>query len=568
MRRQRWTILLFCLAASCTRATPEQSQVADLIITNGKVFSADGSGTFFQAVAVRGDRIVSVGTTAEVDRWRGPSTQVIDAQQGAVLPGFNDPHFHVFLQLESGPLQLLSQTTLDGIQRAIRAYAAKTSSPWVVGQGWLYSAFPNGMPVRAQLDAAVSDKPAFLRSYDYHTAWVNSKALVLAGITKTTPDPENGIIERDPKTGEPTGILKENAQGLVMKLLPPITTAQRREALTSLIPKLHQAGVTSVQTADSRPEHFETYQWARETGVLQLRIFASITPSPLFDGGSAPPITDATVDEYDRVRDRYKPDAAFRIGIIKLLADGVVEAFTAALLAPYSDDPSTRGVPAYPPQELTRIVTLLDRRGWPMMIHSIGDAAVRMSLDAFQQAAAVNPAPPRGRRHRVEHIETIDPADVPRFGSLGVLASMHPEGWTGVPVPQSVLSVWEQGLGATRADRFGSWAPVTQAGGRVLIGSDWPAAEYDVVTRLYAVASPAAAGGNSASQLPMTTTVESYTSGPAYAAFEDDVKGTLTPGKLADIVVLSRDIFVNPLPDVKDVTVAVTVFGGKVVYRR
>ena len=143
-----------------------------------------------------------------------------------------------------------------------------------------------------------------------------------------------------------------------------------------------------------------------------------------------------------------------------------------------------------------------------------------------------------------------------------------PHRGTGVPVPQSVLSVWEQGLGATRADRFGSWAPVTQAGGRVLIGSDWPAAEYDVVTRLYAVSSPAAAGGNSSSQLPMTTTVESYTSGPAYAAFEDDVKGTLTPGKLADIVVLSRDIFVQPLPDVKDVTVAVTVFGGKVVYRR
>ena len=509
-----------------------------------------------------------VGTATEVDRWRGPTTQVVDAKNGAVVPGFNDPHFHVFLELESGPLQLLSQTTLTGIQNAIRAYAATATGPWIVGQGWLYSAFPGGMPVRAQLDAAVSDKPAFLRSYDYHTAWVNSKALALAGITKDTPNPENGIIERDPKTGEATGILKENAQGLVMKLLPPITMQQRRDLLTALIPKLHAAGITSVQTADSRPEHFETYEWARSAGVLQIRVFASITPSPLFDGGSAPPLTDKSVDEFDRLRDRYKPDSVFRIGIIKLLADGVVEAFTAALLAPYSDNPATSGVPNYTPQELTRVVTLLDRRGWPMMIHSIGDAAVRMSLDAFQQAAAASPAPPRGRRHRVEHIETIDPADVPRFGSLGVLASMHPEGWTGVPVPQSVLSVWEQGLGATRADRFGSWAPVTQAGGRVLIGSDWPAAEYDVVTRLYAVSSPDAAGGNAAAQLPMIATVQTYTSGPAFASFEDDVKGTLAPGKLADIVVLSRDIFVQPLPDVKSVQVTATVFGGKVVYKR
>jgi predicted amidohydrolase YtcJ len=202
------------------------------------------------------------------------------------------------------------------------------------------------------------------------------------------------------------------------------------------------------------------------------------------------------------------------------------------------------------------------------MIHAIGDGGVRAALDAFEHAGKVNKAPARGRRHRVEHIETIDPADVPRFGSLGVLASMHPEGWTGVAVPQSVLSVWEAGLGPVRADRFGSWVPVTQAGGRILIGSDWPAAEYDVVTRLYAVSSPAAAGGNAASQLPMTATVEAYTSRPAWAAFEDDIKGTLSPGKLADIVVLSRDIFVNPLPDVKDVTVAVTVFGGKVVYRK
>ncbi|HYN05947.1 MAG TPA: amidohydrolase [Vicinamibacterales bacterium] len=560
-------ILVLGLTPACG-PSPGDGPPADLIVTNGRIFPADGTSAFYEALAVRGDRIAAVGTAADVDRLRGPGTQVIDAQGGTVVPGFNDPHFHMFLELESGPLQLLAETTLEGIQNSIRAYGAANAAPWVLGQGWLYSAFPGAMPTRAQLDALVPDRPAFLRSYDYHTAWVNSKALALAGITKTTPNPEDGIIGKDPATGEPTGILKENAQGLVMKLLPPITLQQRRDALAALIPKLHQAGVTSVQTADSGPDHFETYEWARNAGVLQVRVFASISPRPLFDAGKAAPLADTDVDRFDRLRDRYKPDALFRIGIIKLLADGVVEPFTAALLAPYSDRPDTTGLPAYPPQELQRIVALLDRRGWPMMIHSIGDAAVRMSLDAFENAAKVNPPPARGRRHRVEHLETIDPSDVPRFGSLGVLASMHPEGWTGSPLPQSLLSVWARGLGPVRAGRFGSWAPVTQAGGRVLIGSDWPAAEYGTVARLYTVASPIAAGGNSAAQLSMAAAVQAYTSGPAYAAFEDDLKGTLTPGKLADIVILSRDIFAQPLPPVKDVGVRITIFGGKVVYRQ
>ena len=254
--------------------------------------------------------------------------------------------------------------------------------------------------------------------------------------------------------------------------------------------------------------------------------------------------------------------------MVKLFADGVIEAFTAALLAPYSTDPGTRGLLDYSPQELDRIVTLLDKRGWPMMIHAIGDAAVRDTLDAFEHAAAVNPAPPKGRRHRVEHIETIDPADVPRFGALGVIASMHPEGWTGAPLAESLIGVWAANLGPVRVARNGAWAPVTKAGGRVIIGSDWPAAGYEAIPRLYAVASPAASAGNPAAQLSMAAAVEAYTRGPVYAAFDDDVKGTLAPGMLADIVVLSADIFTPPLPPVATVSVAATIFGGKVVYRK
>lgn len=541
---------------------------ADLIIVNGRVFLADGTGVFQEALAVRGDRVVLAGSRTDVERLRGPRTEVVDAHGGAVVPGFNDPHFHPFLELESGPLNVLDQTTLSGIQEVVRRYANEhREATWIVGQGWLYTAFPGGMPVRTQLDAAIPDRPAFLRSYDYHTAWVNSKALAVAGITKGTPDPPDGIIARDPKTGDPTGILKENAQGLVIQHLPPVTEQQRRDALAALIPKLHRVGLTSVQAADSRPEDFETYAWARSNGILRLRVLSAISPSPLFEARSRP-IADADVDRFDQIRRQYPDDDLLKIGVIKLFADGVVEPSTAALLAPYSNNPSTTGLPSYTPEELQRIVTLLDRRGWPMMIHAIGDAAVRMVLDAYERAAAVNPAPPRGRRHRVEHIETIDPSDVPRFGALGVIASMHPSGWTGAPLPQSLIGVWAANLGPVRAGRFGGWAPVTMAGGRVIIGSDWPAAGYEVIPRLYAVASPEASAGNPAAQLSMPAAVEAYTRGPAYAAFDEHVKGGLTPGMLADIVVLSKDIFAQPLPPVTSVAVDVTIFGGKVVYRR
>jgi predicted amidohydrolase YtcJ len=566
---RRFAIAAACAGLiACQARTPrsEGPQPADVIVVDGRVFPADGSGKFYEAVAVRGDRIALVGSAADVNRLRGPATEVIDAHGGTVMPGFNDPHFHPFLELESGPLNLLEQTTLDSVQQTIRAYAsAQSGDGWIVGQGWLYTAFPGGMPTRAQLDAVTAGHPAFLRSYDYHTAWVNSKALALAGITKATADPPFGVVVRD-AAGEPTGVIKENAQGLFRAVLPPITRQQRHDALLALIPKLHEAGITSIQAADSNPDDFETYDWARSTGQLRVRVLSSVSPSPLFTAGD--PITEKTVDAFDAAKKRYRADDLFRIGVVKLFADGVVEAFTAGLLAPYSTRPSTTGMLDYSKDEFDRLAALLDRRGWPMMVHAIGDAAVRETLDAFEYAASVNPTPPGGRRHRVEHIETIDPSDVPRFGGAGVIASMHPSGWTGAPLPDSLIGVWAANLGPVRAARFGSWAPVTNAGGRVIIGSDWPAADYQTIPRLYAVASRQANPDDPSAQLSMAQAIEAYTSGPAWAAFDEHVKGTLAPGLLADLVVLSSDLFAQPLPPVDNVSVAVTIFDGKVVYPR
>jgi predicted amidohydrolase YtcJ len=564
-----FSALAIAAAVACQRVTPPPSagNAADILIVNGVVFPADGTNALHEALAIRGSTIALVGTNAQARTLEGARTEVIDAHGGTVVPGFNDPHFHAFLDLESGPLHL-NETTLKGTQRRIAEYAAAHRDGWIVGQGWLYSAFPHALPTREQLDAIVGDRPAFIRSYDYHTAWANSAALKLAGITRETPNPKAGIIDKDPVTGEPTGVLKENAQGLVAPLLPKPTLEERKAALIALIGRLHRAGITSVQTADSDPAHFDAYNAVRLEGGLHLRMSAAISPGPLFDRGSSGPIDDRTVDGFDRLRLLYTPDTFFDIDAIKLLADGVVEANTAALLAPYANNASTTGMLAYSQDELTRIATLLDRRGWTMMIHAIGDAAVRATLNAYEAAAAVNPAPTRPRRHRVEHMETMDPADMPRFGQLGVIASFHPSGWDGRPLPRAILGVWAAALGPARVARYGAWVPVANSGGLVLVGSDYPAAAFDPIPRLYAVASPAANPEHPEAQLSMAAAIEAYTRGPAYAEFREDIKGSLAPGKLADVVVLSQNLLTQPLPDVKTVAVDVTILNGVVEYRR
>ena len=354
---------------------------------------------------------------------------MVDAGGRSVVPGFNDTHLHLF---EGGfaaeRADLGRAASVEEVQARLREFAAaQPKRPWVLGEGWSYNTFPGGMPTRAQLDAVVSDRPAFMRCFDYHTAWVNTKALELAGITKDTQDPVNGTIVRDPKTGEPTGVLQESAQGLVSRLLPEPTFEERQGVLDAVTARLHAAGVTSVQNALGSAAEFETYDRARKSGRLALRVYSAVAPSGLFSSDPPAPITSEMIDGWDALRKTYAADARFKLGMVKLFVDGVIETHTATLLAPYANRP-TSGPSNYTPAELTRIVTLLDRRGWQVMMHAVGDGAVRMALDAVEAATAANPGPAHGRRHRIDHIETLDPADAPRFGQLGVVASMHPGG--------------------------------------------------------------------------------------------------------------------------------------------
>lgn len=547
---------------SCGLQPPASAPVADLLILNGRVFTADDQGTVAQAVAVSGNTILRVGTNDEMSALRGPGTRVIDAHGATVAPGFNDSHVH-FLSggATLGDVDLAGLTTLEQVQDAIRKFAAsKPELAWVKGRGWLYSPFPGGAPTKGQLDAVVPDRPAVMTCYDGHSVWVNSKALALAGITRDTPNPPNGEVVKDPRTGEPTGHLKESATDLLTAKMPKPTDADRRAALRAAVEHAHRFGVTSVQEAGVDPEEMALFAAAKQAGELKVRMYVALSASSA--------TTEADLDRIDALWKQSGDDPTLKTGAVKIYSDGVIESRTAALLSPYVGSKSA-GEPNLSPEALNDLVTRIDKRGWQILIHAIGDRAIRMSLDAYEHAATANPATARGRRHRIEHIETIDAADIPRFGKLGVIASQQP---MHVPLGDmysaQAKGPWPDNIGPDRASRAWAWKSIHDAGGRITFGSDWPVAPLSAGQGLW-VATTRIGPPNAADQkLTMTDALRAYTTWPAYASFEERRKGTLAPGMLADIVVLATDIVSNPPKAAEDIAVATTIFDGKVVYER
>lgn len=535
----------------------------DLIVLNGRVYTADGDGTMAEAVAVQGNKILHVGTTREVQRLRRPQTVVVDAQGGTVLPGFNDAHAHLLNGgLSLSRMNLSDAKTLVDVEESIRAWAAAhPDREWVTGRGWYYAPFPGGLPSRQLLDRAVPDRPAFLSSYDGHTGWANTRALKLAGITRRTANPANGVIVKDPRTGEPTGVLKEAAMALVSSLVPKPTRDEQLSAVRAAVIEAHRRGVTSMQNASGTPDELAIYDELRRAKELDLRVYAALSA----DAG----ITAEQLAAFDELKTKYADDPVFKAGAIKLIADGVIESYTAAMLQPYTNRPAASGEPRMDQATLDRLVTDLDRRGWQVLIHAIGDRTIRMALDAFQRAAADRPAPARGRRHRIEHIETIDSADIPRFGALGVIASMQP--YHSLP---DLGGVWSQNIGPERESRAWVYGSIARSNGRLAFGSDWPVVTLDpllglfvAVTRTTPEGEPEG-GWNPGERLSLRQAINAYTRDAAWASFDEHRKGSLERDMLADIVVLSQDIFSLPPARLVDTEIAVTIFDGKVVYRR
>ena len=551
------------IAGLIVGAQREDDGPVDLIVINGQVYGGEGD-ELAEAVAVRGNKVIRVGNNREIQRLRRAQTTVIDAKGGAVLPGFNDAHAHLVSGgLSLDQVSLDAARTVDEIKDTIRVWAeAHPERQWITGRGWYYQPFNGAMPTRQMLDALVADRPAYLIAYDGHTGWANSAALKAAGITRRTPNPPGGIIVRDPRTGEPTGALKEAAMALMSKVAPQPTEEDRLAAISAAIDEAHRLGITSVQDAGGPAGDLELYDRLRKRNQLTLRVYQALRADAS--------LTEAGLEELEQIRTRFADDPLLKTGAIKLVADGVIEAHTAAMLEPYANR-SIKGEARFTPQQMNAIVDMLDRRGWQVMTHAIGDAAVRMTLDAYEAAAKKNPRPERGRRHRIEHIETIDPADIPRFGRLGVIASFQPVHATPSPTPGDV---WSTNIGDERASRGWMWNSVTKTKGPLAFGSDWPVMTFNPLMGLHVAVTRTTpeglpkGGWIPAERLSLRRAIQVYTRDGAWASFDEQRKGTLARDMLADIVVLTDDIFSAPPARLTTTEVAVTIADGKVVYRR
>jgi predicted amidohydrolase YtcJ len=559
----RYTTAAALLAAAALAA--ERTSPADLILHHGRVWTAEADRPWAEALAIRDGRIAEVGSSADVLRRRGPHTAILDIGGRLVLPGFVDAHLHLLegaISLQQ--VDVSEDATVEATLARIRAFAADhAGGPWVLGQGWLYGTFPGGLPNRAQLDAAVPDRPAFISCYDGHTGWANSKALTLAGITRDTPNPTNGVIVRDAATGEPTGALKEAAVSLVTRAIPPPSPERRFELLVQGLHLLSTQGITSVGDAgyslDDLPAAIALFERAEKEGRLTVRATVSVQIDP---GRVAPAVAEAR-----RLSGIHHGPRLF-FGPVKGYVDGVVEAHTAALLAPYEDDPSFgRGLPNWTTEQLREAALAVDDAGLPLWLHAIGDGAVRMALDAHQ--AVLDQRGPRDRRGRIEHAETIDRADYPRFKALGVIASMQP---LHANPDQNNEAVWVRNLGPDRASRGFSWGNVERAGGRLAFGSDWPVVTSDVIRGLYcAVTRRTREGRPPGGWLPeQAVSVESalrhYTMDAAYSLGQEAETGSLIAGKRADVVVLSQDVLRSDPSRILETKVLLTLIDGQVVH--
>jgi len=553
------SVLSACLtAAFVTPAAGGQTLEADLVVVNARVRTMDPARPRAEAVAVYGNRIAAVGTSARIRRLIGARTRVVDAGGALLLPGFNDSHVH-FL---SGGFQLSSVDLRDAatpqeFAARIRRFAEKLPrGRWVTGGDWDHERWPGApLPTKELIDSFTPDRPVFVNRLDGHMALANSHALRLAGITRDTPDPPGGLIVRDPATGEPTGVLKDAAMSFVWKVAPEPSFEEKLEAARSATAHAASLGVTSVQDM-SAGNDVGVYQTLLERGELLTRVYAV---SPLSDWERLGRVG---------VRRAFGGDM-LRVGGLKGFADGSLGSTTALFFEPYLDAPNTSGLPGdemFPEGAMRKRVEAADRAGLQLMIHAIGDSANDSILTIYEQVLKANGE--RDRRFRIEHAQHLRPQDVARFRRVGVVASMQPyhcidDGrWA------------EKRIGAARAQGTYAFRSLLDAGAVLAFGSDWSVAPLDPIQGIYAAATRRTLDGkNPGGWVPeQKITVEeaarAYTVGSAYAEFAEGRKGTVTPGKLADLVLLTEDIFRIEPARIEKVRVRLTVMDGKVVYEK
>ncbi|MCU0335483.1 MAG: amidohydrolase [Chitinophagaceae bacterium] len=545
----------------CLVAVHVSAQVPTAIYFNGRIWTdPERPDHFVEAIAVHQQRVLQIGNNASIKALAGPATQLYDLGGRLMTPGFNDAHIH-FLSGSLGLAQidLAGASTLQEACQLITAYIQQhPDRPWYTGGGWQYSLFAGGLPHKQLLDSLMPDKPVYLSAYDGHSGWVNSKALALANITATTRFDGFGSIGRD-ANGEPNGVLLEGAQQLVRKMIPPASNDTRRQALLSGMQYAASLGITAIQNASGSVEEFGLYEQLLKENKLTLRSSTAFSI-----GRSSRP---ADLVNFQKISRRYAQHPMLRAPAVKLLLDGVIESHTAAMLEPYADT-AILGELALPAPTYQRLVRSADSAGFQVYTHAIGDRAVREVLNAYE--TIIRKRGSNTLRHRVEHIETCEPADVLRFASLGVLASMEP-----IHADPGTVAVWEKAVGPKRLPGAFQWKNMLEKKITLVYSSDWPAAiSLSPIRGIHVAVNRQTPDGYPpggwvpAQRISVAEAMKAYTWGGAYASFREHELGKLQPGYLADMIVLDQDVFRIDPSRIHSVKVDMTIFNGRPVYQR
>ena len=551
-----WKSPLFILLLAVPMALCAQHQPADIVFTNGKIWTVNPQTPTAEAVAIAGGRIISVGSTADVKKHVGSGTQVVDLQGKRMLPGLIDNHTHFMsggFQLQS--VDLRTAKSEAEFAKLIKERAERYPSRWITGGDWDHDNWPgSNLPTKELIDQYTPSTPVFVNRYDGHMALANSYVLKLAGITRQTPDPPDGTIVKDPRTGEPTGVLKDGAMGLVYRHVPDASEQEMIEAARLALAEARRFGLTSIQDMSSAGD-LRVYQELKAKGELTARFYSRL-PLWQWENLAKTGIKVPFGDEW------------IRIGSLKSFADGSLGSSTALFFEPFTSDPGTRGLAMDIVQDgrLEKWAIGADKAGLQLSIHAIGDSANSLILDMFAKIIKENPE--RDRRFRIEHAQHIHPKDFKRFAHLGVYASVQPyhaidDGrWA------------EKRIGHERCKTTYAFRSFLDNGVKMCFGSDWTVAPLNPLLGIYAAVTRRTIDGATPQgwfpeqKITVKEAIEAYTMNNAYAAYEENEKGSITVGKLADLVVLEEDILSIDPVKIEKVKVAMTILGGKVVYDR
>lgn len=557
------TTLAGCAQDDAGKSDGQKPGMADLALRGGAIYTVDSARSWAQTIAIDDGRIVYVGTDAGASAHIGPQTQVVDLKGRMVVPGFQDVHIHpISGGIEANGCDLNAATSVEEYVATIRKYAQEhPNDTWIKGGGWSMAAFGPGALARKELiDAVVPDRPVILWSRDGHTTWVNSKALEAAGITRDTPDPPDGRIDRDPRTGEAVGSLQEGASGLVADKVPPDTDATRDAGLRYAIRMLNGYGITGIQDASVNEEDLRTYRRLDDAGELSLRVVGSIWWDR--DLGLE------QIEDIKRLRGEHTK-GRIDAGTVKIMQDGVMENYTAVVLEPYKlpGKKDVRGIPMVEPELLKQAVTKLDAEGFQVHFHAIGDGAVRQSLDAVEAARTANGD--LGHRHHISHIQLIHPDDQPRFRKLGVIANFQPL-WAYADAYVTDLTL--PFISRQTASTMYPIASMEKSGAVIAFGSDWSVSTANPFEEMETAITRMGSLGDTtvpflpAESIALPEALAAFTINAAYTNRDEQNTGSLEVGKLANLAVLDRNLFEIPAAEMSDTKVLLTLFEGKPVH--